>query len=44
MSTQYKFIFFGSPLFARIVLEKLIEKNFLPLALVCNPNKPFGRK
>jgi methionyl-tRNA formyltransferase len=44
MSTQYKFIFFGSPLFARIVLEKLIEKDFLPLALVCNPNKPFGRK
>jgi len=44
MSTQYKFIFFGSPLFARIVLEKLIEKNFLPLALVCNPDKPFGRK
>jgi len=44
MPTQYKFIFFGSPLFARIVLEKLVKNNFLPLALVCNPDKPFGRK
>jgi methionyl-tRNA formyltransferase len=44
MLNQHKFIFFGSPLFARIVLEKLVKNNFLPLALVCNPDKPFGRK
>jgi methionyl-tRNA formyltransferase len=44
MPTQYKFIFFGSPLFARIVLEKLVKNNFSPLALVCNSDKPFGRK
>ena len=44
MLNKYKFIFFGSPLFARIVLEKLVKNNFLPLALVCNQDKPFGRK
>jgi len=44
MSNKYKFIFFGSTLFSRIVLEKLVKNNFFPLALVCNSDKPFGRK
>ncbi len=38
------FIFFGSPLFAKIVLEKIIKNGFVPQALVCNPDKPVGRK
>lgn len=39
-----KFIFFGSPDFSKIVLEKLINFNFLPQAIVCNPDRPVGRK
>jgi methionyl-tRNA formyltransferase len=39
-----KYIFFGSPAFAAIILEKLVKSNFLPTAVVCNPDKPVGRK
>jgi methionyl-tRNA formyltransferase len=38
------FAFFGSPRFARIILEKLAENNIIPSVLICNPDKPFGRK
>ncbi len=38
------FIFFGSPRFAEIILEKLIESGHTPAAVVCNPDKPYGRK
>ena len=38
------FAFFGSPKFARIILEKLAENNIIPSVLICNPDKPFGRK
>jgi len=38
------FIFFGSPEFAEIILNKLIISGFIPAAVVCNPDKPFGRK
>lgn len=38
-----KYIFFGTPEFAAIILEKLIEEDIPPLALVCNPDKPQGR-
>ncbi len=38
-----KYIFFGTPEFAAIILQKLIESDMLPLALVCNPDKPQGR-
>lgn len=38
------FVFFGSPKFARIILEKLAENNIFPAVLICNPDKPFGRK
>ncbi len=39
-----KFIFFGSPEFAAIILEKMIKADLLPQAVVCNPDKPVGRK
>lgn len=39
-----KFIFFGTPDFAAIILEKLINANFIPAAVVCNPDRPVGRK
>jgi len=39
-----KYVFFGSPRFARIVLEELIRSGEVPLALVCNPDRPSGRK
>lgn len=39
-----KYAFFGSPQFARIILEKLIASKHLPCMLVCNPDKPVGRK
>ncbi|MEK7657645.1 MAG: methionyl-tRNA formyltransferase [Patescibacteria group bacterium] len=38
------YIFFGSPDFAAIILEKLINAGFIPEAVVCNPDKPIGRK
>ncbi len=38
------YIFFGTPEFAAIILEKLIEAGFIPQAVVCNPDKPIGRK
>lgn len=38
------FIFFGSPQFAAIILEKLIGAGLAPAAIVCNPDKPVGRK
>ena len=39
-----KYIFFGTPEFAAIVLEKLISTGYIPEAIVCNPNEPVGRK
>jgi methionyl-tRNA formyltransferase len=39
-----KYVFFGSPEFAAIILEKLIGAEFVPEAVVCNPDRPFGRK
>jgi|SRR3989344_1128310 len=39
-----EFIFFGTPKFAAIVLEKLIAAGFIPAAVVCNPDRPVGRK
>ncbi len=39
-----KYIFFGTPEFAAIILEKLINAGYIPAAIVCNPDKPFGRK
>ncbi len=39
-----KYIFFGTPEFAAIVLEKLITAGYIPEAVVCNPDEPVGRK
>ena len=39
-----KYIFWGSPIFAEIVLKELIDSNFPPVAIVTNPDRPFGRK
>jgi len=38
------FIFFGTPEFAAIILEKLIKAGFIPEAVVCNPDQLVGRK
>ncbi len=41
-----KYIFFGTPRFAEIVLRGLILNGGMPppVALVCNPDRPLGRK
>lgn len=39
-----KFVFFGSPEFAAMVLDKIISAGFAPEAIVCNPDRPVGRK
>ena len=38
------YLFFGTPKFAEIVLKELIEANLSPAAVVCNPDRPVGRK
>src|SRR3989344_5609380 len=38
------YVFFGTPEFAAIILEKLIAAHWLPQAVVCNPDRPVGRK
>lgn len=39
-----KYVFFGTPEFARIILEKLLDACMPPVAVVTNPDKPVGRK
>ncbi|MDP3991424.1 MAG: methionyl-tRNA formyltransferase [Candidatus Colwellbacteria bacterium] len=39
-----RYVFFGTPRFAAIILEKLIGAGMPPVALVCNPDRPVGRK
>ncbi|MBI3638549.1 methionyl-tRNA formyltransferase, partial [Candidatus Wolfebacteria bacterium] len=39
-----KYVFFGTPEFSATILEKLIKAGFIPSAVVCNPDKPVGRK
>ncbi len=39
-----RFVFFGTPEFAAIILNKLIKAGFIPQAVVCNPDRPIGRK
>lgn len=38
------YVFFGTPSFGKYVLESLISRGFIPLAIVTNPDKPSGRK
>src|SRR3989344_8664778 len=39
-----RFVFFGSPRFAEVVLQKLVEGGYPPSLVVCNPDRPVGRK
>ena len=39
-----KYVFYGTPRFAAIVLDRLIRAGMPPVALVCNPDRPVGRK
>ena len=41
---QYKIIFFGTPEFSAIILDKLINSPFCPIAVVTAPDKLKGRK
>lgn len=38
------FVFFGTPEFAAIILDKLIKVGFIPEVVVCNPDRLVGRK
>ena len=42
--THPLFVYFGTPLFAKIILEELEEKGLLPQLVVTAPDKPKGRK
>lgn len=39
-----KYVFFGSPEFASIFLTRVIEAGLPPVAVICNPDRPVGRK
>lgn len=39
-----KYAFFGTPEFASIILEKLIGAGLPPAIVICNPDRPVGRK
>lgn len=41
---QKKIVFFGTPEFAEIILEKLIKTEFKPVMVITAPDKPVGRK
>ena len=41
---QYRIIFFGTPEFSAIILDKLINSPFCPIAVVTAPDKLKGRK
>lgn len=43
-TSRPNFIFFGTPEFAADVLEKLLNRGMVPSAVVCNPDRPVGRK
>ncbi len=44
LTPNSKFVFFGTPRFAEIVLEKLIQGEMPPALVVTNPDRPVGRK
>ncbi|MFA5173016.1 MAG: methionyl-tRNA formyltransferase [Candidatus Paceibacterota bacterium] len=39
-----KFVFWGTPRFAEIVLKELLQAGFKPETVVCNPDRLVGRK
>lgn len=44
MASNLKYIFFGTPEFAAIILHKFLDAGMPPAAVVCNPDRPTGRK
>jgi len=44
MIPNTKYLFLGTSEFSAIVLEKLISAGIIPEAVICNPDKPVGRK
>src|SRR4030065_335315 len=38
-----RIIFFGTPLFGQIILQKLLDENFNIAAVVTQPDRPVGR-
>jgi len=44
MKKDVKVVFMGTPDYATIILEKLLEKNYNIVALFTQPDKPVGRK
>lgn len=44
MTLKPNFVFFGTPVISRIVLQKLVDAGYLPAAVVTNPDRPVGRK
>ena len=43
-SNGMRYIFFGSPEFAAIILGKLLKAGMPPILVICNPDRPAGRK
>ncbi len=43
-SPQPRFAYFGTPLFATIILDELEKKGLLPAVVITAPDKPKGRK
>ena len=39
-----RFIYFGTPYFSASCLEQLLKHSLAPVAVVCNPDRPTGRK
>ncbi len=44
LTSPMNYVFFGTPHFATIILEKMIDANMPPSILICNPDRPAGRK
>lgn len=43
LTSPMKYVFFGTPDFAAIILGRLIDADMAPTVLVCNPDRPVGR-
>ncbi len=39
-----RYVYFGTPQISAVILGKLIDAGMPPVALVCNPDRPAGRK
>lgn len=44
MNKNEQFIFFGSARFAEIFLAEIIQNAYRPHLVICNPDRPLGRK